>query len=106
MTSTQSAYNPELPAIRGPQDVCGITKHRPPLQRGSSGSAVRQAQCYLNQAIDAGLRETGFFGRATRRATIAFQQCARIFDDGRGRIGSQTWSFLTLWANSPGRPFC
>ncbi|WP_158778594.1 peptidoglycan-binding domain-containing protein [Streptomyces cellulosae] len=104
MISTQSAVNPERQAPRGPQDVCNFTKRRPPLQRGSSGSAVRQAQCYLNEAIDAGLRVDGIFGRDTRRATRAFQQCARIFADGT--IGAQTWSFLSFWANAPGRPFC
>jgi peptidoglycan hydrolase-like protein with peptidoglycan-binding domain len=103
-TSTQTSYNPDRTGPRGPQDVCNFSKFRPSLQRGSSGSAVRQAQCYLNEAIDADLRLTGFFGRDTRRATRAFQRCAGIVVDGR--IGAQTWSFLSFWANAPGRPFC
>ncbi|MDN0194618.1 peptidoglycan-binding domain-containing protein [Streptomyces sp. S.PNR 29] len=87
----------------GPDDVCGFTKSRPALQRGSSGPAVQQAQCYLNFAIDAGLDEDGDFGRLTETATTQFQRCARIVVDGR--IGAQTWSFLSFWANSPGAPF-
>ncbi|MER7482366.1 peptidoglycan-binding domain-containing protein [Streptomyces sp. NPDC126510] len=89
---------------QGPDDVCDFTDNRPTLQRGSSGAAVRQAQCYLNQAIGAGLDEDGDFGRVTQSATRAFQQCAGIVVDGR--IGAQTWSFLSFWANAPGAPFC
>ncbi|WP_180989606.1 peptidoglycan-binding domain-containing protein [Streptomyces cahuitamycinicus] len=89
---------------QGPHDICDITDSRPSLGVGSSGAAVRQAQCYLNQAIGAGLDEDGDFGRVTQSATRAFQQCAGIVVDGR--IGAQTWSFLSFWANAPGAPFC
>ncbi|MET9521545.1 peptidoglycan-binding domain-containing protein [Streptomyces coeruleorubidus] len=91
-----------LPA-QGPIDACEYTDRRPNLQRGSSGSAVRQLQCYLNEAIDAGLREDGRFGGQTRNAVRDFQQCADIAVDGR--VGSQSWSFLSFWANDPDRPF-
>jgi peptidoglycan hydrolase-like protein with peptidoglycan-binding domain len=91
-----------IPA-QGPIDACEYTDRRPNLQRGSSGSAVRQVQCYLNEAIDAGLREDGRFGGQTRNAVRDFQQCADITVDGR--VGSQSWSFLSFWANDPGRPF-
>jgi peptidoglycan hydrolase-like protein with peptidoglycan-binding domain len=86
-----------------PVDVCDYTINRPNLQRGSSGPAVRQAQCYLNEAIDAGLRQDGRFGGQTQNAVRDFQQCAGIVRDGR--IGAQTWSFLSFWANDPDRPF-
>ncbi|MFI8892517.1 peptidoglycan-binding protein [Streptomyces paradoxus] len=95
---------PTALVAQGPDDVCDFTDSRPSLLLGSSGSAVRQAQCYLNQAIDAGLDQDGDFGRLTQAATRAFQQCAGIVVDGR--IGAQTWSFLSFWANAPGAPFC
>ncbi|WP_306192972.1 peptidoglycan-binding protein [Streptomyces sp. MK5] len=88
----------------GPDDVCNYTKKRPNLQRDSAGPAVQQAQCYLNHAIGANLDEDGKFGSETRNATRAFQQCAEINTDGR--VGAQTWSFLSFWANSSGAPYC
>lgn len=96
--------HPGTLVAQGPDDICDFTKRRPNLQRGSSGSAVRQAQCYLNAAIDAGLDEDGDFGRVTRSAVRDFQRCAEIVVDGR--IGSQTWSFLSFWANDLDAPFC
>ncbi|MBR8641416.1 peptidoglycan-binding protein [Streptomyces tuirus] len=95
---------PATLVAQGPDDVCDYTDSRPNLQLGSSGAAVRQAQCYLNQATGAGLDEDGDFGRLTQSATRDFQRCAAIVVDGR--IGAQTWSFLSFWANSPGAPFC
>jgi peptidoglycan hydrolase-like protein with peptidoglycan-binding domain len=95
---------PTILVAQGPDDVCDFTDSRPSLSLGSSGAAVRQAQCYLNQATGAGLDEDGDFGRITQSATRAFQQCAGIVVDGR--IGAQTWSFLSFWANAPGAPFC
>jgi peptidoglycan hydrolase-like protein with peptidoglycan-binding domain len=53
--------------------------------------------------MDAGLREDGRFGNQTRNAVRTFQQCADIAVDGR--VGAQTWSFLSFWANAPDRPF-
>jgi peptidoglycan hydrolase-like protein with peptidoglycan-binding domain len=89
---------------QGPDDVCNYTDSRPLLHRGSSGLAVQQAQCYLNEAIGADLDEDGYLGRATQAATKDFQQCADIVVDGR--IGAQSWSFLSFWANAPDAPFC
>lgn len=89
---------------QGPDDICDYTKRRPNLHIGSAGSAVQQTQCYLNQAIGAGLDEDGDFGPQTRAATRTFQQCAGIVVDGL--IGAQTWSFLSFWANDPAAPFC
>ncbi|WP_354409251.1 peptidoglycan-binding domain-containing protein [Streptomyces sp. PvP037] len=40
----------------------------------------------------------------TQSATRDFQRCAGIVVDGR--IGAQTWSFLSFWANAPDAPFC
>jgi hypothetical protein len=107
VASNQAAHKLNHPTnlvALGPDDICNYTKSRPSLQQGASGPAVRQAQCYLNQAIGAGLDEDGDFGRLTESATEDFQQCADIVVDGR--IGAQTWSFLSFWANSPDAPFC
>ncbi|WP_162467070.1 peptidoglycan-binding domain-containing protein [Streptomyces cavernae] len=106
-TSTQAApeaKHPTGPVAQGPVDVCDYTDTRPTLRLGSSGPAVQQAQCYLNQAMGAGLDEDGDFGPVTQSATQDFQRCAGIVVDGR--IGAQTWSFLSFWANAPGTPFC
>lgn len=93
-----------LPDRQGPTDVCDHTDKRPDLRVGSDGRAVRQAQCYLNEAIDADLAEDGDYGPETRNAVRAFQQCAEIVVDGF--IGAQTWSFLSFWANDRDAPFC
>ncbi|MBR8639800.1 peptidoglycan-binding protein [Streptomyces tuirus] len=53
--------------------------------------------------MGAGLDEDGDFGRVTQSATEDFQRCADIVVDGR--IGAQTWSFLSFWAHAPGAPF-
>jgi peptidoglycan hydrolase-like protein with peptidoglycan-binding domain len=100
----EKVNRPTALVAQGPDDICNFTDSRPSLSRGSSGAAVRQAQCYLNQAIGAGLDQDGDFGQITQSATRAFQQCAGIVVDGR--IGAQTWSFLSFWANAPGAPFC
>ncbi|MFB7245627.1 peptidoglycan-binding protein [Streptomyces populi] len=103
----QVVHQPKNPAhlvSLGPDDVCDYTKSRPTLHRGSSGPAVQQAQCYLNQAIGAGLDEDGDFGQLTKSATKDFQQCAGIVVDGL--VAAQTWSFLSFWANAPDAPFC
>ncbi|MFH8571713.1 peptidoglycan-binding protein [Streptomyces sp. NPDC017993] len=83
-----------------PTQACNFTVSRPTLKRGSSGEAVKQAQCYLNLSMRGDrLLEDGSFGPATDAATKRFQKCAAITVDGV--IGAQTWSFLTFWANSP-----
>ncbi|MGW3036385.1 peptidoglycan-binding domain-containing protein [Streptomyces sp. NPDC001178] len=107
VTSIQAAHklkNPTNLVTQGPDDVCNYTDSRPSLRLGASGPAVQQAQCYLNQAIGAGLDEDGDFGQVTKSATVDFQRCADIIVDGR--IGAQTWSFLSFWANAPDAPFC
>ena len=89
---------------QGPDDVCNYTNKRPNLKNGSSGSAVKQAQCYLNYAVDSNLDEDGQFGGETTAAVKDFQRCADIVVDGR--VGAQTWSFLPFWANASDAPFC
>lgn len=80
-------------------EICNHTRSRPTVRRGSSGAAVKQAQCYLNNSIRGQrLVQDGIFGPVTDAATRKFQQCADITVDGI--IGAQTWSHLTFWANS------
>ncbi|MFI6033558.1 peptidoglycan-binding protein [Streptomyces sp. NPDC051315] len=80
--------------------VCNHTKSRPTVGRGSSGPAVKQAQCYLNNSLTGRrLAEDGVFGPVTEAAARRFQQCADITVDGV--VGAQTWSHLTFWAHSP-----
>ncbi|GGR32006.1 peptidoglycan-binding protein [Streptomyces netropsis] len=79
---------------------CNFTINRPTLKLGSSGEAVKQAQCYLNLSMQGDkLLEDGSFGPVTEAATKRFQKCAEITVDGI--VAAQTWSFLTFWANSP-----
>ena len=87
----------------GTLDVCNYTTSRPTIRQGSTGAAVRQAQCYLNLSLSsdtsAPLVIDGDFGPKTNAATRKFQTCARITVDGI--IGPQTWGQLQYWANSP-----
>jgi peptidoglycan hydrolase-like protein with peptidoglycan-binding domain len=81
-------------------DICDFTNQRPTLKRGSSGVAVKQMQCYLNSSLTGeGLDVDGDFGPVTNEALRRFQGCADIVVDGI--CGAQSWSHLTLWANSP-----
>ncbi|MGA5423164.1 peptidoglycan-binding domain-containing protein [Streptomyces lavendulocolor] len=83
-----------------PPDICNHTKTRPTIKIGSSGVAVKQAQCYLNSSLTGeGLTVDGIFGPLTDAAVRRFQGCADITVDGL--CGAQTWSHLTFWANSP-----
>jgi peptidoglycan hydrolase-like protein with peptidoglycan-binding domain len=101
--AAHTVVRPGTVLSQGPDDVCNDSISRPNLHLGSSGPAVAQLQCYLNNAIDAGIDEDGSFGRVTQNTVRDFQQCADITVDGL--VGAQTWSFLTLWANSPDAPF-
>lgn len=93
---------------------CAFTGAQPLLQRGSQGTAVKQAQCELNWAFAFGssksygngafngLTVDGDFGNNTFNATEDFQRCAG--DTVDGKIGPQTWSSLNFWVNQP--TFC
>jgi zinc D-Ala-D-Ala carboxypeptidase len=93
---------------------CTFTNSQPQLQRGSQGTAVKQAQCELNWAFafgstknygngaGNGLSEDGDFGTNTFNAAEDFQRCAGIGIDGK--IGPQTWNKLNFWVHQP--TFC
>jgi peptidoglycan hydrolase-like protein with peptidoglycan-binding domain len=81
---------------------CNFTTSRPTLRRGSSGAAVKQAQCYLNDSLNPAnhtpLAVDGDFGSKTEAAVRAFQTCAHISVDGV--VGSDTWAQLKFWADN------
>jgi peptidoglycan hydrolase-like protein with peptidoglycan-binding domain len=83
-----------------PTDVCNFTTARPTLSQGSSGTAVKQLQCYLNFSLDDDpLAVDGSFGSLTEAAVLEFQRCNRKTPDGI--VGSQTWGALKTVANGP-----
>lgn len=98
--ATTTVPPPGEVAPKGPAEGCLYTLGQPEIQAGSSGPAVRKAQCYLNLSLSgAPIPEDGDFGPVTDEATRRFQGCAGITVDGL--IGAQTWSHLVYWANSP-----
>ncbi|MGY0055987.1 peptidoglycan-binding domain-containing protein [Streptomyces sp. LZ34] len=71
-------------------DYCseGWSQNHPTIRWGSTGNAVRHAQCKLGKwgrhvAID------GIFGQETYDATVSLQHECNIDDDGI--IGPKTW---------------
>jgi len=82
--------------------LCSYTSSQPTLSYGSTGTAVKQAQCELNWAYQnprGALSVDGIFGTATKNATINFQKCVHLTADGI--IGPDTWSELNYWVNQP-----
>lgn len=80
------------------QASCNYTSNRPVLRQGSTGLAVKQAQCLLNASMGGvNLAVDGSFGPATTRAVRRFQDCASIGTDGV--IGSVTWDNIYYWAD-------
>ena len=77
--------------------ACSYTNSEPQLSVGSTGSAVKQAQCQLNSVLDRYVAADGIFGSDTKSATVAFQQCAGLPADGI--IGPNTWRELDYWWN-------
>jgi zinc D-Ala-D-Ala carboxypeptidase len=79
---------------------CTYTASEPTLRYGSSGTAVRQAQCEYNFAVRSPkLTRDGSFGPLTRDAIKRFQRCVGITADGV--VGPVTWSHLNYWAAQP-----
>ncbi|MEU8034210.1 peptidoglycan-binding domain-containing protein [Streptomyces sp. NPDC049099] len=75
--------------------TCTYTTAEPQLSVGSTGTAVKQAQCQLNSVLDRRVNVDGIFGSGTKSAVVAFQQCAGLHADGI--IGPNTWSALDRW---------
>jgi len=79
---------------------CTYTSSEPTVRYGSSGTAVRQAQCEYNYAVRSPkITQDGSFGPNTRDAIIRFQRCVGISADGI--VGPVTWSHLNYWAAQP-----
>ena len=82
---------------------CTYTASQPTLRSGSSGTAVRQAQCEYNYATrGTNIAQDGSFGPITRSSIIRFQRCVGITADGV--VGPVTWSYLNYWASSNSYP--
>ncbi|MFI5953294.1 peptidoglycan-binding protein [Cryptosporangium sp. NPDC051539] len=76
---------------------CTYTNSQPTLQRGSSGTAVRQVQCELNYSMDnVEIAQDGSFGATTDSTVRRFQRCLGLPVDGI--VGPNTWRQLNLWA--------
>ncbi len=107
MSPVSAAPNSPHSKVRptGISSLCAYTSRQPTLSLGSTDSvAVRQAQCQLNYAYNAQLVVDGSFGPNTRSATIYFQRCVGIAQDGI--IGPNTWSWLNYWTDRPGQIVC
>jgi lysozyme len=83
--------------------VCGHTTAQPPVQQGSTGDSVTEAQCELNLATKASrytpIAADGQFGSGTAARVQVFQQCAGL--DADGVLGPNTWAALNTWAAHP-----
>lgn len=91
------------PAQAASSGLCSYTSSEPVLRRGSTGTAVKQAQCELNYSMTGdNLAIDGDFGPATESAVKRFQACVKISVDGV--IGPVTWSHLNYWASNGGYP--
>jgi peptidoglycan hydrolase-like protein with peptidoglycan-binding domain len=77
------------PAVFG----CDFTNATPLIQKGSTGAAVKEAQCLLNFWGNYGLAVDGIFGNATDSAVRRFQGtfCNLTVD---GKVGTNTWRAL------------
>ncbi|WP_420843118.1 peptidoglycan-binding domain-containing protein [Cryptosporangium phraense] len=72
---------------------CRYTAAEPTLRQGSSGTAVRQLQCELNNSLwYTQVTVDGSFGPATAAAVRTLQSCTGLAVDGI--VGPQTWSTL------------
>jgi peptidoglycan hydrolase-like protein with peptidoglycan-binding domain len=72
--------------------LCNFTNSEPVVSFGSTGTAVKQAQCELNHAFDVNITVDGDFGAVTRTTTENFQSCAGLAVDGV--IGPKTWAVM------------
>lgn len=70
----------------------------PTVRRGSSGTAVKLAQCKLRTS-GASLRSDGVFGSATKAAVIKFQRARSLNADGV--VGRRTWTALLAQGSTP-----
>lgn len=65
---------------------CHHSSGKPTIQRGSTGDAVRQAQCLLGVTVD------GAFGPETEEAVVSVQAEHGLLTDGI--VGPDTWAVL------------
>ncbi|MEU1980861.1 peptidoglycan-binding domain-containing protein [Nocardia sp. NPDC019395] len=77
---------PAAPDLQAVSSGCAYTSATPTLAPGSTGDAVRQAQCLM------GINADGIFGEETEQTVLAIQSSFGLATDGI--IGPQTWDVL------------
>lgn len=77
---------------------CVVESTHATIQKGSSGSSVKEAQCWLNK-FNYGLVVDGQFGTATDSAVRAFQKSKGLEVDGV--VGPKTWNALIYGTKPP-----
>lgn len=91
-----SPETPAAPAVATVPGGCAYTaaSDRPVLRAGSSGDAVKQAQCLSNVwgGLVPKLNVDGKFGAATQAKVEWIQGCHGLPEDGV--IGARTWEAL------------
>jgi hypothetical protein len=83
---------PEQTSTPTPTKTTTKPKPKPMLERGDSGTAVRELQARLHKAQVYTASVTGFFGPVTQRAVRAFQKNYGF--DQTGAVDRATWSKL------------
>jgi lipoprotein-anchoring transpeptidase ErfK/SrfK len=89
-----NVVEPTAPQTSTPTPTKTVTKPKPKpmLERGDSGTAVRELQARLHNARVYSASVTGFFGPVTQRAVRAFQ---KTYDfEQTGAVDRATWSKL------------
>lgn len=92
VAATPAAASP-APAVSAAAAPCSYSGSHPTLSYGSTGSAVKHAQCLLNYwALNGYVAQDGIFGSITKLNVELIQGACRIADDGI--IGPNTWNCL------------
>jgi lysozyme len=102
-TTARASSDANASSTQAPLAVNCPTSGHPTISRGSTGTAVRRAQCLLNLSLNPAshtpLVVDGDFGPKTDAAVRTFQSCDGITRDGI--VGPVTWRELERVAASP-----
>lgn len=69
------------------------------MTAGTNVNSTKEAQCWLNRRIGAGLAVDGKFGPATHSAVVRFQRSKGLAADGV--VGPATWKALIYGGSAP-----
>ncbi|MEV0341501.1 peptidoglycan-binding domain-containing protein [Nocardia sp. NPDC050713] len=97
LTATAPAWAAPAPKDSDPAERakgCGYSDSHPTISYGSSGDAVRQAQCLLHMH-GYPVKIDGAFGPDTRQAVEKFQSAHGLKIDGV--VGPDTWTALYFY---------